>query len=67
MVTRNRDDFIQETVKAFEDLAPHAGVLIVPYTMPNNQFTRIAQSLQAYHQAHPQGMQPYTIDFLASE
>ncbi len=65
MVTRNRDDFVAETLKAFENLEPHAGVLVVPYTMPNNQFSRIANALEAYHHAHLEGMQAYTIDFLS--
>ena len=55
LVTRNRDDFIRLTVAAFENQEPHAGVLIVPYSVG---------SLSDYASEHPDGMQPYTIDFL---
>jgi len=64
LVTRNRDDFIHLTVAAFENQEPHAGVLIVPHSLPGNQFGRIAVALVDYAQRHPDGMQPYTLDFL---
>lgn len=64
MVTRNRDHFIAETLAAFEAQAAHAGVLIVPQTLPNDRFTAIARALCAYAERFPEGMQPYTIDFL---
>lgn len=57
LVSRNRDDFIHLTVAAFENQEPHAGVLIVP-------FSRLADALADYARRHPDGMQPYTIDFL---
>ncbi len=63
-VTRNRDDFIEWTVKFFQDRRPHAGLLVVPYTYPGDQFTLLARALADYAQKHPEGMQPYTIDFL---
>lgn len=64
LVSRNRDDFIELTVSFFENLEPHAGVLIVPYSLPNNQFSRLADALADYASRHPDGMQPYTLDFL---
>ena len=67
-VTRNRDDFIQLTVEFFQTGSPHSGVLIVPYSLPNNQPERIAHSLKAWHDKLQRLGEPgpYFIDFLAS-
>lgn len=64
IVTRNRDDFIQETVAAFEAHDPHAGVLIVTRSIPNDHFAAIAAALCNYASRFPHGMRSYTIDFL---
>jgi len=64
LVTRNRDDFIRLTVRFFNDFRDHHGVLIIPYTMPGDNFPLIAEALEKYACEHPQGMEPYTIDFL---
>lgn len=64
IVTRNRDDFIRETRTAFEAGSPHAGVLIVTRSLPNDHFTSIAAALCMYSQRFPDDMQAYTIDFL---
>jgi len=64
IVTRNRDDFIRLTVQFFNDLRPHCGVLIVPYSIPGDKFRLIAEALKKYAITHPSGMEPYTIDFL---
>jgi hypothetical protein len=64
LATRNRDDYIVETLAAYEAQTPHAGVLIVIRSLPNDQFTAIAAALCAYAARRPDGMQPYTIDFL---
>ena len=64
IVTRNRDDFVRLTVQFFNDLRPHWGVLIVPYSMPGDKFRLIAEALKKYAAQHPSGMEPYTIDFL---
>ena len=66
LVTRNRDDFIKLTIKIFNDQTPHFGVLIIPNTIPGDRFSTIADSLFNYTRRHPEGMQPYTIDFLSS-
>ena len=64
LVTRNRNDFIELTVRFFRDQRPHAGVLIVPYSYPADRFSWIARSLAAYARSHPRGVSAYTMDFL---
>ena len=65
-VTKNRDDFIRLTVQFFNDHIPHYGVLIIPHTIPGDQFASIANKLVNYAHKHHEGMMPYTIDFLSS-
>ena len=64
LVTRNRDDFIKLTVRFFNDQRPHCGVLIVPHTLPGDQFSRIARLLRTFSSCHPKGLAPYSIAFL---
>ncbi len=64
LVTRNRDDFIRLTVRFFNDQRPHCGVLIVPYTLPGDQFSRIASLIKKFSSRHQKGLAPYSISFL---
>ena len=64
LVTRNRDDFIRLAVQFFNDQRPHWGVLIVPYTLPGNQFSRIANLIKKFSSQHHKGLEPYSIAFL---
>jgi predicted nuclease of predicted toxin-antitoxin system len=64
LVTRNRDDFIKLTVRFFNDRRPHCGVLIVPYTLPGDQFSRIASLIKKFSSRHQRGLTPYSIAFL---
>ena len=65
LVTKNRDDFIKLTVQFFNSQLPHHGILIIPYSYPGDQFSKIAEALKHYAGLHPSGMAPYTVDFLA--
>jgi predicted nuclease of predicted toxin-antitoxin system len=64
LVTRNRDDFIKLTVRFFNDQRPHFGVLIIPYTLPGDQFSRIASLIRKFSRRHQKGLAPYSIAFL---
>ena len=64
LVTRNRNDFIRLTLQFFNEKRTHLGVLIVPHSIPGDQFSRIAQKLQLVFAGHPRGFEPYQIDFL---
>jgi predicted nuclease of predicted toxin-antitoxin system len=64
LVTRNRDDFIKLTVRFFNDQRPHCGVLIVPYTLAGDQFSRIASLIKKFSSLHQKGLAPYSIAFL---
>lgn len=66
-VTRNRDDYIRFTAEFFRKGEPHAGVLIVPRSLPSSKPERVAHALAQWaelKQQHPQSFGPYIIDFL---
>jgi predicted nuclease of predicted toxin-antitoxin system len=48
MVTRNRDDYIELTTRAFATNRPHHGVLLVGRRTPNTDPEGIAHSLAAW-------------------
>lgn len=64
LVSRNRDDFKNLTVGFFHELRPHAGVVIVPFSYPPDQFSRIAKALASHARSHPDGLPSYTFAFL---
>lgn len=64
LVTRNRDDFIRLTVQFFNDRRAHCGVLIVPHSLPGDQFSRIAGLIKKFSSAHQKVPAPYSIAFL---
>lgn len=65
MVTRNRNDFVALTVRFFQDLKPHYGLFVVPYSIPGHDFNLLANLLYKYARKHPKGLEPYTIEFVS--
>lgn len=51
-VTRNRDDYIKLTVGFYQMAAPHPGIIIIPYTLPNREPGRIARALRTWQDGH---------------
>ena len=67
LVSPNRDDFIKLTIRFFNDHRPHHGIVIIPYTIPGDQFSRMAVLLKTFASNHPAGLAPYTIAFLPTK
>jgi len=65
LVTRDRDDFVEATLRAAENGDPHAGVLIVTRALPSNRPAAIAEALCAFARERPDGLAAYEIQFLA--
>jgi predicted nuclease of predicted toxin-antitoxin system len=64
-ITRNRDDFLRLTVTFLQTGEPHAGLLIVPRSLPNHLPERIAHALKRW-QEHSGNPGSYFVDFLSS-
>lgn len=66
MVTRNRDDFFALTTEFFESQRPHAGVLVVPRSLPNRDATGIARALHYRALQQESDFPSYTADYLSA-
>ncbi|MDO8445552.1 MAG: DUF5615 family PIN-like protein [Deltaproteobacteria bacterium] len=64
LVTRNRNDFIRLTVQFFNEHRPHAGILIIPHTLPCDNFSLIARAIIKYDSMDSGSINSYGIDFL---
>ncbi len=64
MVTRNYSDFYRWTREFKAQGLPHAGVLMVPPSLPNERHWEIGDALLRYAAEHPDGMPAYMIDWL---
>jgi predicted nuclease of predicted toxin-antitoxin system len=64
LITRNFHDFPRLS-RLFEARGePHAGVLIVPLSLPNHNPAALARAIIRYHRDHPAGVPPYLVDWL---
>ncbi len=64
-VTRNRDDFLRLTRSFFQAGEAHPGLLIVPYSLPNDHPEHIAHALERWvRRLGDPG--PYFVDFLSA-
>lgn len=68
LLTRNRADTLHCTAELFRAGQRHRGVLIVPWTLSNDQPGVIARALKRWAYAHSDvgadGFGPYHVDFL---
>lgn len=64
MVTRNAADFRSLTDQFQAEDRPHSGLLLVPPSLPNDQFWRIGQAIVAYDHSCAHPLPPYTVDWL---
>ena len=64
LVSRNRDDFIRLTVSLYQAGRAHSGLIIVPYTLPNNEPERIAHALKKWSEDRSENELDYGIFFL---
>jgi hypothetical protein len=64
LITRDRDDFHDLTIAAYESQTPHAGVLILTRSLPNDRFAAIAAALCAFAARFPNGLQSYEFTYL---
>jgi len=64
LVTRNRDDYIRLTVSFYQAGEAHPGLVIVPYSLPNNEPGRIAHALKRWQEGRAAATMDYGIFFL---
>ncbi len=64
LVTYNGRHYITLTSKFFEKEWKHAGIVIIPSSMPSDNFGMISKALIEYVRQHKKGVPPYMCDFL---
>ena len=65
-LTRNRDDFLRLTSRFFQTGEPHAGLLIVPRSLPNDRPEWIAHALKRWAEQCAGDPGSYFVDFLSA-
>lgn len=68
LISRNRDDFLVLVRLWFRSNRVHSGVVIVPYTLPNNRPALIANALRRWHDRGARANDPEAsfLDFLSA-
>jgi hypothetical protein len=64
IITYNRRDFSHLTFQSMADGLLHAGVVLVPKSLPNDRFGDLAQAISRFDFLHPEGLPPYALDYL---
>lgn len=64
LVTRNRNDFLILTREFFGKGLPHAGVLIIPWTISPDNFRLIAKRIALYARRAGDSTTEYLFDFV---
>ena len=64
MVTRNRNDFLLLTREFVGKGLPHAGVLILPWTVPPDRFRLVAKRIARYVRSRGDSPADYLFDFV---
>ena len=63
VITSNRDDFLELTRRFFNEGRSHAGVLVIPGSIPKRRFDLITDAVEAYARTHPDEICPWLFDF----
>lgn len=67
LVTYNGRHYIALTSRFFEKEWNHAGIVIIPSSIPSDSFGVISKALIQYAMQHPKGVPAYTCCFLQSK
>lgn len=64
LITRNRDDFVDFTVRFYDEGRPHSGVLVISKSFGREDFGGMARAIVAYFDGRPGDLPAYLIDFI---
>lgn len=64
IVTRNHRHFVPLTDRFIEESLPHAGVILVPTSLPNEDFVGLISAILHFDREHSDGLPPYTVVWL---
>jgi hypothetical protein len=67
LVTRGRRDLSKIAAVFFERGEMHHGVVLIPESLPNAGIGGIVRALEAHARLRPEGMQPFTVDWLTRD
>ncbi|MHB8574943.1 MAG: DUF5615 family PIN-like protein [Dehalococcoidia bacterium] len=63
IITRNYKDFDDLTTECLETGRAHTGVLLVPSSLPNDNFSGIAKAIVAFAQDYPDATPPNFVGY----